>query len=99
MRDSLALTEQFDRSRGVSEDDRAGTSSRSGERSPLSSRSWIERFVGLGLVLASAVLFYSMAIPALVGPWYCRAFLGAVAGAGTFFGMPLLVTGRVRQPR
>lgn len=97
----MGLTEQFDRSRAVSRKDRGGTLSRAGEPSPpLSSPgSWIERVVGLGLVLASLVLFYSMTIPTLVGPWYCRAVLGVVAVTGTFFGMPLLVTGRVRQPR
>ena len=72
---------------------------RDSEATPLSPASWIDRFVGLGLVLASLVLFYSMTIPTLAGPWVCRAILGVVAVAGTFFGMPLLVTGRVRQPR
>lgn len=59
----------------------------------------IERLVGLGLVLAGAVLFYGMSVPSLMGPWYCRAVLGVVAAGGILFGMPLLITGRVRQPR
>lgn len=67
--------------------------------SPRSAQFWIERLVGLGLVLAGGVLLYGTTIPSLTGPWYCRAILGLIALGGTFVGLPLLITGRVRQLR
>jgi len=59
----------------------------------------MDRLVGFVLVLVSMVLFYGMTIPGFMGPSLCRCFIGAVAVGAAFFGMPLLVTGRVRQSR
>lgn len=62
-----------------------------------SAQFWIERVVALGLVLAGAVILYGMTLPAWTGPWACRGLLGAVGVGAIFVGMPLLITGRVRQ--
>jgi len=59
---------------------------------------WKERIVGLGLLLVAAVLFFGMTLPGLMASWYCCMASGLVALGGTFFGVPLLVTGRIRQP-
>jgi hypothetical protein len=55
------------------------------------------RLVGLGLVLVGLAIFYAMTVP---GGWWCEyAISGVVAVCATFFGLPLLVTGQVRQPQ
>lgn len=58
---------------------------------------WVERFAGLGLVLFSLTIFYGMTLPGLHWPWYVAGSLGVAALCGVFVGMPLLVTGRLRQ--
>jgi hypothetical protein len=60
---------------------------------------WMERAIGLGLVLVSLMLFYGMTVPGLLGSPYAIALFGAVGVLGTMSGMPLLVTGRFRQRR
>ncbi|HXX67575.1 MAG TPA: hypothetical protein VEK07_10355 [Polyangiaceae bacterium] len=92
------LAEQFDRFCGVSS---GSTSSRSTGPSTSTGQPpwpWMDRLVGLVLVLISMVLFYGMTIPGLMGPWICRCLVGLLAVCAAFFGMPLVVTGRVRQP-
>jgi hypothetical protein len=59
----------------------------------------MERVVGLALVLVSLTLWYSLTLPALQGPWYVTGAVGIGAACGTLCGMPLLVTGRIRQKR
>jgi type IV secretory pathway VirB3-like protein len=60
----------------------------------------MERVTGLGLVLASMTLFYGMTDPAWIfGRSYACAIAGIAAVCGTFFGMPLLIIGRIRQRR
>lgn len=59
----------------------------------------MERVVGLALVLVSLTLWYSLTLPAMRSAWYVTVAVGIGAACGTFFGMPLLVTGRVRQKR
>jgi hypothetical protein len=56
-----------------------------------------DHVVGLALVLLGTAIFFAMTIPG--GRWYGYAAAGMVAVCATLFGMPLLVTGRVRQPR
>ena len=57
------------------------------------------RIVGLVLVTISAAFFYGLTIPGLFGSNYEVAVACFAGVGGTFFGMPLLVTGRVRQSR
>jgi hypothetical protein len=59
----------------------------------------MDRLVGLALVLLAMLFFFGLTIPGLMGPWYSRAVLGTLAVGGVLFGMPLLVTGRLRQRR
>lgn len=60
---------------------------------------WIERVVGLGLAFVGIVVLYALTIPNLTWPWAGQAVLGAIGLPSLFFGVPLLVTGQVRQPR
>jgi hypothetical protein len=57
----------------------------------------VRRLAGLGLVLVSMAVFLAMTVPG--GRWYEYAIFGVLAVGGTFCGLPLLVTGRIRQPR
>jgi len=90
-----ALAKQFDRFCGISR--RKGSAQEEVSSLCRSGGLWIERAVGLGLVCIGMTLFYGTTIPGLLGPRYVCAVLGVAAVAATFFGMPLLVTGRVRQ--
>lgn len=60
---------------------------------------WIERMVGLGLVFTGLVVLYAMTVPTLTMPWYGQAMLDLIGLPSLFFGLPLLVTGHVRQAR
>lgn len=88
------LAEQFERSCAdvaLKNADRGGSESSPGF--------WIERVVGLGLVFTGAVVLYALTIPSLMGPWAGQAMLAGIGLASLFFGLPLLVTGQVRQTR
>ncbi len=54
----------------------------------------VRRIFGLALVLLSLCVFYGLTLP---GPWSAHLLLGSLGVTGTFLGMPLLVTGRIRQ--
>lgn len=56
---------------------------------------WIHRLVGLASVLLSASLFFGLSLTG--GTRYGALVLGTLGVCGTLFGMPLLVTGRLRQ--
>jgi hypothetical protein len=60
---------------------------------------WPERVVGFGLVAVGVLLFYMLSIPGLVGSEFGLIVIGIAGVCGVFFGMPLLVTGRIRQVR
>jgi hypothetical protein len=61
------------------------------------SRARSSRLVGLGFMLIGITILYAMARPG--GQWCSYAISGLVAVCGFLFGLPLLVTGRIRQPR
>jgi hypothetical protein len=60
---------------------------------------WPERVVGFGLVAVGVLLFYMLCIPGLVGSEFGLIVVRIAGVCGVFFGMPLLVTGRIRQVR
>lgn len=93
------LAEQFDRFCGVSSRRTPSMPLGPSTSTRQSPGAWMDRLVGFVLVFVSMILFYGMTIPSLMGPWICRCLVGVLAVCGTFFGMPLLVTGRVRQSR
>jgi hypothetical protein len=55
----------------------------------------VRRIFGLALVLLSLCVFYGLTLPG--GPWSAHLLLGSFGVTGTFVGMPLFVTGRIRQ--
>jgi hypothetical protein len=57
----------------------------------------VQRFAGLALVLVSMTIFLAMTVPG--GSWYEHLIAGVVAVGAAFCGLPLFVTGRIRQPR
>ncbi len=57
----------------------------------------MQRLAGLGLVLVSATIFYAMTVPGAW--WYEYGIAGVVAVGATLCGLPLLMTGRIRQDR
>ncbi len=57
----------------------------------------VQRAAGLGLVLVSLRIFFAMTVPG--GRWFEYATSGVVAVGCVICGLPLLVTGRIRQPR
>jgi hypothetical protein len=60
---------------------------------------WPERLVGFGLVAVGVLLFYMLSIPGLVASEFGFIVVGIAGVCGVFFGMPLLVMGRIRQVR
>jgi hypothetical protein len=56
-----------------------------------------DHIVGLALVLVGVAVSFALTIPG--GQWYGYAAAGIIAASATFVGMPLLVTGRIRQIR
>lgn len=60
---------------------------------------WPERVVGFGLVAVGVLLFYMLSIPGLLESKFGSIVVGIAGVCGVFFGLPLLVTGRIRQPR
>jgi hypothetical protein len=57
----------------------------------------VQRLAGLGLVLVGVTIFYAMTVPG--GWWYEYGIAGTVAVGATLCGLPLLMTGTIRQRR
>jgi hypothetical protein len=64
---------------------------------PTSRGPFSSRLIGLGLMLIGITILCAMALPG--GQRCLYAISGLVAACGFLFGLPLLVRGRIRQPR
>jgi hypothetical protein len=58
---------------------------------------WTPRVVGLAIVLMSLMLFYGLTLPQLQERGVVVGIMCFWGVCGTLLGMPMLVTGRVRQ--